>query len=343
VRATKAILSALGAATVLLLLFAGAAAARPQGVSLTRLGPPAHPASVPRPRPIIGIGDQQPDMFTSPRWKQLRLRDARYIAPWDVLEDPGQLGLLDAWLRAAGRAHARAVVGFAHSLRSKRLAETLPTWRQFQREFKRFRKRYPTVRDFIPWNEANNPGALTANRPYKAAQYYDVIVRNCRGCNVAAADLLDGRNMIPWLERFRRAAHYKPRIWGMHNYTDANRFSTRGTSALLANTRGQIWFTETGGVVLRRIYQGTRVIRTIRYGVKHATAGTEYALRLSCLSKRIARIYLYEWQPPRRPTSWDSGLLDPRGRPRPAFYGVRKWNAVPAKASASHVRAKRCR
>jgi hypothetical protein len=308
------------------------------------LAAPAGPAaSAPRVRPVIGIGDQQVDMFTSKRWKQLGLRDARYIAPWDALEDPVQGAYLDAWLRAAGRAKVRAVVGFAHSLRSQRLAHTLPTWRQFQREFKRFRARYPAVKDFIAWNEANNPGALTANRPRRAAQYYDVIVNNCKGCNVSAADVLDGRNMVPWVKRFLRVVHHKPRIWGLHNYTDANRLTTRGTSALLGATRGQIWFTETGGVVLRRIYNGRKVVRTIRYGTKHANLGTQYALRLSCMSKRITRIYLYEWQPPRHVTSWDSGLLDPRGRPRSAFYGVKRWRTISASASRSRARAKLCR
>ena len=288
----------------------------------------AMPASAPRrAHPVIGVGDQQWTMFTSKRWKQLGLHDARYIAPWDVLDDPYQSFLLDTWLRAAGHAHVRVVVGFQHSVRSLRLAHRLPTWRQFRTQFRRFRKRYPFVRGFIAWNEANNPGALTDKRPHRAAQYYDVIARNCRGCDVVAADVLDVRDMIPWLRRFRRSAHVKPRIWGIHNYADANRLTTKGTLALLRAVRGQIWFTETGGVVLRRIYKGRRVLRTIRYGAPHANLSTQYTLRLSCLSTRITRIYLYEWQPPRRPTSWDSGLLDPRGRLRPAFYSVRRWQA----------------
>ena len=41
-------------------------------------------------------------------------------------------------------------------------------------------------------------------------------------------------------------------IWGLHNYIDANRFRTRGTRALLRAVKGDVWFTETGGLVVRR-------------------------------------------------------------------------------------------
>ena len=307
--------------------------------ALALLPVPTAAASAPRrAHPVVGIGDQQPDMFTSRRWRQLGVHDARYIAPWDVLEDPWQSFLLDQWLRAAGRAHVRAVVGFQHSVRTLRLAHSLPSWREFRREFRKFHEKYPFVRNFIAWNEANNPGSLTAKRPHRAAQYFDVIAWNCRKCNVVAADVLDGRNMVPWVRRFRRSAHVRPKIWGIHNYTDANRLTSRGTRALLAATRGQIWFTETGGVVVRRIYNRRgKVQRTIRYGTRHASRSTRYALKLSCLSRRITRIYLYEWQPPRHPTSWDSGLLSPRGAPRSAFYGVRSWRRLSAQRSRAVV------
>ena len=97
-----------------------------------------------RARPIIGIGEQKPGMFQSTHWTRLRLHTARYIAPWDALKDPYQLALLDAWMAAADRSGTRVLLGFAHSLRNERNARTLPTVRQFERHFKRFRRRYPT-------------------------------------------------------------------------------------------------------------------------------------------------------------------------------------------------------
>ena len=72
------------------------------------------------------------------------------------------------------------LLGFERSLRSRRLARTLPTARAFEREFVRFRARYPEVRDWIVWNEANHPFSLTANRPRRAARFFDAVARNCR-------------------------------------------------------------------------------------------------------------------------------------------------------------------
>jgi hypothetical protein len=86
-----------------------------------------------------------------------------------------------------------------------------------------------------------------------------------------------------------------------------------------------VWLTETGGVVLRRTYRGTRVLRTYRYGVEHAAKATVQALRLGCLSPRIKRVYLYHWEAPTPVTSWDSAFVDGRGRTRPSYSALRRW------------------
>jgi hypothetical protein len=133
--------------------------------------------------------------------------------------------------------------------------------------------------------------------------------------------------MVSWVTRFRRHARHRPRIWGLHNYGDANGLKVKSTPRLLALTRGRIWFTETGGLVVRRVYKGKRVLRTFHYSLGHAARSTAHALALSCLSRRITRVYLYHWQPPPKVTNWDSGLVDRRGRPRPAYDAVRRWLA----------------
>jgi hypothetical protein len=293
--------------------------------------------------PVIGVGEQKPAMFQSKPWNALDLRRARYIAPWDALEDPEQLALLDAWMTSARRAHVRVLLGFAHSLRTQQLAKVVPTPRRFERQFKRFRARYPWVRDWLVWNEANHPASPTARRPRRAAQLFDAVARNCRGCHVVAADVLDISNMAWWVERFRRFARHTPRIWGLHNYGDANGLKTRSTPKLLAMTRGKIWFTETGGVVLRRVYRGRRVLHTYRYSLRHAARSTAHALQLSCLSARIDRVYLYHWQPPVKVTNWDSGLVDRRGHPRPAYRALRRWLAGSAIAARRGGRRALCR
>ena len=44
--------------------------------------------------------------------------------------------------------------------------------------------------------------------------------------------------------------------------------------------------------------------------------------RLARVSPRVKRVYFYNWTP--GPT-WDSGLMDRRGRPRPAYQVIRSW------------------
>ena len=294
--------------------------------ALLAVTPPAASAAV----PTLGVGEQKPELFSDSRWKRLGLRDVRYITPWDTLDDPVQLERLDRWMVAARAARARVLLGFAHSLRSERLARTLPSRRQFRRQFRRIRARYPEVRSWIVWSEANDPGALTSKRPRRAAQFFDVVANLCRGCNIVAADVLDVPGMPAWIRRFQRHARHRPRIWGLHNYADANRFRRSGLRALLRSVRGDVWLTETGGLVLRRTYRGTRVLRTYRYSLRHAARATRHVLGLSCLSRRIRRVYLYHWQAPRPVTSWDSGLLDPFGHPRPAYRVVARWLQQPA-------------
>lgn len=271
-------------------------------------------------RPAIGIGEQKVSMFADPDWQRLGLRDVRYVAPWDALRDPRQRALLDAWMASARASGARVLLGFAHSLRSRKLARTLPKPWRFERQFVRFRARYPYVRDWLVWNEANHPLALTANRPGIAARYFDAVRRNCLRCRVVAADVLDVRGMPHWISRFKRVAHFRPRIWGVHNYADANQFGSKNTRALLKVTRtGKVWFTETGGLVLRREYKGARVTRTFRYSLRHAARATRHAIRLARLSRRINRVYLYHWQAPFPVTNWDSALVGPRGKPRRSY------------------------
>jgi hypothetical protein len=146
--------------------------------------------------------------------------------------------------------------------------------------------------------------------------------RSCRGCRIVAADVLDTSKMVGWIKRFRRVARGRSLIWGLHNYIDANRFYERGTRRLLRTVKGQIWFTETGGIVSRR--NGSHI--EFAGGVRHAAKATRWVFRLAALSPRVRRVYFYDWAPPpvRRP-HWDSGLIDRRGRARPAYHVLSGW------------------
>ncbi len=95
-------------------------------------------------------------------------------------------------------------------------------------------------------------------------------------------------------------------------------FSTASTRALLGATHGQIWFTETGGVVARHNHSA----HDFPESAAHAAVVTRFVFdRLARLSGRIARVYLYQWNAgTHRPEPWDSALIGPHGTPRPAFW-----------------------
>jgi len=262
---------------------------------------------------VVGIADNKPDMFSDPRFTAAGIGAVRLSVAWDALTSPSQTRQLDVWLEAARAAGVEPLVSFDHSSIDRR---RLPTPERFVREFRRFRARYPWVTTFATWNEANHCGEPTCHRPRLVAAYYRAVRRACPSCRILAAEVLDMPNMVTWVREFRRAARQEPRYWGLHNYIDANRERTTGTRRLLAAVKGQVWFTETGGIVRRT----NRHKVTFPESAAHAAEATRFLFRrLVPLSPRVTRVYVYEWNVNGGPLTWDSALIGPTGRTRPAF------------------------
>ena len=276
----------------------------------------AAPASA---RLTVGIGEQNPAFFEDRRWQRLDMPHVRYVVAWNALTSPWQTAELDAWMAAARRQKARVLITFGHA-RGKR-ERYLPTRDEFARQFRALRRRHPDLRTFQAWNEANHGTQPTQRRPDRVARFYDAMKRNCPRCNVVAPSVLDMRNMVSWITRFRRAARRKVRVWSIHNHIDANRFRTSGTLEFLRNTKGKVWFTETGGIANRWI--GRR--RKKEYTRRNAVKATRQVFRLARLSRRVTRVYFYHWlAPPERRPRWDSAFIDPHGRARPALAVLRR-------------------
>jgi polysaccharide biosynthesis protein PslG len=125
---------------------------------------------------------------------------------------------------------------------------------------------------------------------------------------------------VSWIRSFRRAAKEEPRYWGLHNYIDANRGRTTGTLRMLRAVKGQVWFTETGGIVSRT----NRRKVTFPESAHHAATATRFLFsKLVPLSRRVTRVYVYHWNTDGPPTTWDSALIGPTGRTRPAYKVVK--------------------
>jgi hypothetical protein len=271
--------------------------------------------------PVVAVGDQKATMFGDPNFQRLGIRHARLVVAWDAMGSEWQRAEVDEWLTLARQAGIEPLVTFHHSRLGPEKRRELPSPEAFRREFLRFRAAYPWVRVYSPWNEANHCSQPTCKRPDRAAQYYNVVRAHCRGCRIVAADVLDQPNMVRWLKVFRRHARGNPRLWGLHNYIDANRFGTRGTRAFLRAVPGEVWFTETGGLVRRQ--NGSSI--SFPNSPAHAARATTWLFRrLAPMSPRIRRIYLYHWSEGRPESSWDSGLVDRAGRVRPAYAIVRR-------------------
>jgi hypothetical protein len=84
--------------------------------------------------------------------------------------------------------------------------------------------------------------------------------------------------------------------------------------------RGQVWLTETGGVV--------RFARSFGYDERRAARSTRHVLRLAA-RRGVRRVYLYQWTGAPLGARWDSGLIADDGRPRPALNVVERFVGVP--------------
>ena len=285
-------------------------------VSLALASAPRAPAA-----DVVGIADQSAAMFSSPLFQALDVRVSRLLVSYDAVpRGTFEVADIDAWLAAARSAGIQPLIAFNHSrgcyeneriLPRKRCR--LPSVRRFRKAFRAFRQRYPDVAVYSPWNEINHLSQPTATRPDRAADFYNVVRRDCRGCTIVAADVIDQAGVVGYLKAFRRRAKGSPRLWGLHNYSDVNDFETDGVRRMLRTVRGEVWLTETGGIVRfgRRPFNPTR-----------AAEATRHLFRIAKLSPRVTRLYIYNWSGVSRTARFDAGLTDAFGRARPAYRVV---------------------
>ncbi len=274
--------------------------------------------------PAIGISDNNQGTFDDPNFRVLKLKYGRLVTPWNsITSEPDRLA---GWLTAA-RAHGiRPLVSFEHTRGMVCPGKKCkgPSKAQYAKAWKAFHKRYPWVKDISPWNEVNSATQPTGKHPETAAGYYNVVRAACRGCTIVAADLLDASNIRRYAASFMKKAQGKPRLWGLHNYTDTNRFRSRGTTALLQTVKGTVWLTETGGVV-RFVTQTGKV--ALPKSESRAKKAMGYMFRLAEQNaKRIKRIYVYQWRVNNVFDRFDAGVVRADGTPRPS-YDVLSLNA----------------
>ena len=335
--------AALVTASLLLALLAAIAlprAATSQDPAPAPVAEPA-PAPIPEPSPVspvveiaplpvppaallpggvhIGIGDQKPDMFSDPRFIALGVKHARLAIGWDAMTSVWQVQELDTWLAGAKAAGVQPLISFGHSRTARR---TVPTPDRLRDEFRKLRTRYPWVKTFATWNEANHCGEPVCHRAPLVAKYYRALRRECPSCKILAPEILDMPNAVKYVREFRRTLGYTPKTWGVHNYLEANRFKMVRLRALLRAMAGaDVWLTETGGLVRRNNGSTT----DIPEGPRHAGEVTRYLFdRILPLNPRVKAIYLYHWNAGPPTVTWDSGLITPGGNERTSLFVLRR-------------------
>ena len=265
---------------------------------------------------IVGMSEQSPEMFQDPRFHATGIRNARLLVPWDLInEGGGVLTSADLWLERAHRDGVEPLVSFGHSWDPKRQLK-LPTVRQYKAAFRAFRERYPWVREFSTWNEANlGSKQPTGRHPRRTAVFYRALKKQCHSCKVVAVELLVTSNwrMYRWIHAFRERAGHGRLIFGLHNYPDVTRLVGIRTRNFLRRVRNaEIWITETGGIVRHRHF---------KYDEGRADKVVRHVFKLVAALPRVKRLYLYNWQYDGN-LRWDSGLLGQDGSERKAYFAL---------------------
>jgi hypothetical protein len=282
----------------------------------------AVPAAQAKPR--VGLSEQNPAVFDSASFKPLKLKRARYIVSWDWAKAAGERAEVTTFMSRAHAAKQDVLVEFnshrgcfVNNRYKKTKACKAPSVSAYKKAVKGFRKQFPYAKTFAPWNEVNHVSQPTYKSPKLAVKYWKAMKSVCKKCTVLAADLLDQRNIDSYLARFQKASKRKGRIWGLHNYNDVNRHSSKGIRRVLAVTKGQLWLTETGGLVQFKT-------SGFKYSPTRAAKATKYLFKLAKSYKRIKRVYVYRWFGAPKKERFDSGLVGPNGETRPGLKQFKK-------------------
>jgi len=283
--------------------------------------PVAHAAS----SYMTGIGDEHAEMFRNPLWQQLHTKIVRYIAPYDAVTRTSTLNQAITFIQAAEIQHVQVLVAFYHSEYSP---TRLPSVATYQRDVAKFVKLFPHVKQYQSWDESNRgnvTGAFSSPSARSAARYYQALIRVCHRCTVIGLDVLDAANISPtlqYIEEFKseigRLETIMPRIWGLHNYADINHFESWRTRELVRALGGQVWLTETGGVV----QFGESLPNRNGSGLTRAAKVLKYMFAVAASQPKIKRLYIYDWTGGNSRTRFDAGLMSSRDQPRAGYVVV---------------------
>jgi hypothetical protein len=269
-------------------------------------------------------------MFGNTTFERLGLSRVRVVVPWDaaLTDDPRSR----EWIESARARGSAPLVAFEYSRSVVCPGASCagPTPAAYRAGIAAFRQRWPQVTDLTPWNEPNHNSQPTYMDPALAAQYYNAARAECPECRLVAGDFLDDGNLSTWLASYRQGLVEEPAVWGLHNYFDATYFTSAGADKLLRSVSGEVWLTETGGIVR---------FGTLAYDETRAADAIRWLYAMARSRARITRMYLYHWQW-MGDSEFDAGLVGSDGTERLGLAVVREELARPPEVAATHEEQK---
>jgi hypothetical protein len=313
------------AASLLAMLCVAILAAGAAGASPRHAAAPAHRSQSHGPSYMTGIGDEADQMFAKKTFLDLHTKIARYITPYNTAVKSRSLKWAREWIADAEADHMKILIAFYHS---EHPPMNLPSAATYKRDVAKFIKDFPHVREYQAWDEDNRGFVYDGNASFpsptavQTAQYYQALKRDCTRCTVIGLDVLDQDNPYPTLDyiaefkyEVRRLGAPMPSIWGLHNYSDINRFQSWRTREIVRAMGGQVWLTETGGIV-----QFAGEFKNNRgSGVRRAAKVLKYMFGVASAVPQIKRLYIYDWHGGNSRTRFDAGLMNAHEKPRQGY------------------------
>ena len=280
---------------------------------------------------VVGMGDQDAAMFDDTHFQDLDIQRVRYLVPYDWFKNKGIDAEVSSFMHRAQADGAEVLVHFTarrgcyeNGRYSKRKVCRAPSVRTYKKNFKRFRAEFPGTTVFGVWNEGNHVSQPIYNKPKLAAQYFLAARSACRTCTFVAADVLDSKNMESWLSKFDRYDKGKARIFGLHNYSDVNRKRSSGTKRLLRRVGGEVWLTETGGI-LKFLPQFPRSESRQAKRTKFMfSLANKYDSKRAGMRAKVTRLYNDQDTGSPKSARFDAGLVNPNGSARKAYAAFKK-------------------
>ena len=276
----------------------------------------AGPATIAGASVLTAVSEQDAKFFDAPSYRALELNTVRLVVPWDAGARPGPW---DAWIARATRDGATIMIALnaAQGSQCPQSPCVMPSPDAYRRALAELLARHPSIREITAWNEPNDNAQPTFRRPDVAAAYHDIARAVCSKCIVVAGDLLDDGSLPGYLTAYKAALRSSPMVWGLHNYLDAAYFGSTGVDTMLRETSGDLWLTETGGIVRLTLPDGD----LLSYDEQRAADSMAWLYSLVAARPRIERMYVYQWLAIAA-VRWDSGLIGTNGVPRPAYHVV---------------------